>query len=394
VWGSMALSPVAMTGVLSGTVVESVAPGAPIGGATVLVGGQSLTTSATGTFSVTLPVGATTVQVSKPGFTPRSQMVTVAAGSNPALRLSLERRAANQAPTVTWTSPETNGVFTVATLELTGTVTDDDALSTVVVQHGGTSLEVPVVQGRFSTTLRLAAGPNVVTATATDAMGLSGSAVWSGSFRAGFGGAVRRFDTSDAIVSDAVLTLVDVATDEVLGTARSDENGRYEIDSTRTGPARLRIVAEGYTPQELPVDVSADERTSLDVGLTPGATTGIRFIEPKGEGPFTTDVITVSGAVTGLEVVSVTVNGEPATLFGYGFVIKLPLPEGETVFEAVAESADGQTVRGSITVTRPATKAAMPGGCVATPGAGVLALGLVLALRRRRRSGSRVAGST
>ncbi len=389
---SMSLSPVVTTGTLAGTVVEKGAPGRPIAGASVVVGGQTLTSDATGAFSVMLPAGTASLRVSKAGFLSVTTTAAIVAGVTKTLTVELEPSVANQPPELTLSSPEPMAALEVAHVELSGTVSDDaSAIATVRVVHGQTSKDVPVTNGTFGTPLQLLPGRNVVTVTATDAQGLQTTATWEGRFRAGLFGRVHRFDDAAAIVSGASLTLTAVGSNEVLGHASSDDEGRFELDALASGPAVLEVVADGYTLRELLLAVSADERTEVDVGLTPGTseTPAIRFIEPKGEGPFDVDTITISGAVSGLEVSSVTVNGEAAMLFGNGFVVKLPLPEGETTFEAIAEDADSRSVRASVTARRTPTLATndlvpKKTGCAALPGAPFVVL--LVALWRRHRA--------
>lgn len=388
VWASMALTPAATTGTLTGTVVEKAAPGQPVAGASVLVGGQMLTTSATGTFTARLAPGSVQVRVSKAGFLTASTTVTLAAGATVPVQVQLEASAMNQPPSLELSSPERGVAFTVANVELAGLVTDDGApISTVrVTQNQLPPVDAAVTAGAFSVPVRLEPGLNTVTLAVTDAAGLTATQTWTGTFRAGFFGEVHRFDDGAAIIPDAQLTLTKVGSGEVLGTAATDDRGHFELDATAVGPVTVRVVADGYTVRDLVLNVSALERTALDIGLTVGVEPGIRFIEPKGEGPFDVEEITISGAVTGLEVVSVAVNGQPATMFGNGFIAKLPLPPGETIFEAVAEGAEGQVVRRSISVVRSSPGPAKASGCAALPvGPGWLAVMLVAAALGRQR---------
>jgi hypothetical protein len=386
VWGSMALTPSSSTGTIDGAVVEKSAPSRPVAGAAVLVGGRMVTTSATGTFTASLPAGRVQLTVSKAGFLTASSQVSVRAGATQAVRIELEASSMNQPPTLELVAPESGASFTVSNVELSGVVSDDGAaLTTVrVVQNQRAPLDAAVTAGRFSAPVRLEPGLNTITVTATDSAGLTSSASWTGTFRAGFTGRVHRFDDGAAIIPGAQLTLSAVGSSGVAGAATADDQGRFELDSAIVGPSVVRVVAEGYTTRELTLTVSANERTQLDIGLTVGVEAGIRFIEPMGDGPFDVEQITISGAVTGLEVVSVSVNGQAAMLFGNGFVAKLPLPEGETVFEAVAEGAEGQVVRRSISVVRTAQPPKRT-GCATFPGAPMVLIGIALLIVRLRR---------
>lgn len=386
VWGSMALTPSSSTGTIDGTVVEKSAPSRPVAGAAVLVGGRMLTTSATGTFTASLPPGGVQLTVSKAGFLTSSSQVTLRSGATQAVRIELEASAMNQPPTLELVAPESGASFTVSNVELSGVVSDDGAANATVrvVQNQRAPVDAAVTAGRFSAPLQLEPGLNTITVTATDSAGLTSSASWTGTFRAGFSGRVHRFDDGAAIIPGARLSVSAVGSSVVSGTATVDDLGRFELDCSIVGPAIVRVVAEGYTTRELTLTVSPNERTQLDIGLTVGVEAGIRFIEPIGDGPFDVEQITISGAVTGLEVVSVSVNGQAAMLFGNGFIAKLPLPEGETIFEAVAEGAEGQVVRRSISVVRQ-SQPPKKTGCTTLPGEPVLLIGLALLSLRSRR---------
>jgi hypothetical protein len=69
------------TGTLTGTVTNA-SNGQPIVGAVVNVGGITATSGAGGTYTMTVPAGSRTVLTTATGFTPRTDTVTVTAGSS------------------------------------------------------------------------------------------------------------------------------------------------------------------------------------------------------------------------------------------------------------------------------------------------------------------------
>jgi hypothetical protein len=376
---SMALTPTGATTTLSGTVVDQ---SSPVAGASVSVAGQSATSDASGAFQFTLPAGTVTLTVSKPGFVVNTSQVTLVAGTPKTVTVALVRASGDQPPVL-----ELDGAsgtsLEQAHLVLAGSAVDDTgALATVqLAQNGLAPRAVPVVGGRFEAAVQLTPGLNTFVVSATDAAAQTSTVTWTASFRAGFSGLVHRFDDVASIAVDAELTLFDPDTQVAVGHARTGPDGRYALDASAVGVLRLHVEKAGFTPRDLLVDVSADERTVVDVGLTLGDGVGVRFLEPTNAGPFEVEVLTVSGVVTGFEVAAVTVNDVAATLVGNGFVAHVPLPEGRTQLVAVAEGAGGESVRETMTVFRPLGE--VRGGCASAPGLWLAAV--VLWARRRRR---------
>lgn len=378
----LALTPVATTGTLEGKVVDSAAPTVGLAGATVSVGGRMLATDAQGVFTATLAAGTASWSVTLAGYEVKSGSSAITAGARTTVTVSLVRTSADQPPRVEWVGAPTTSDFSRVTLE--GAVSDDGpALATVSVSvNGAAAVQVPVAAGAFELDVVLNAGANTMVVTARDSSAQESTASATVAFRAGFSGTVHRYDDGAFILADAQLELFDPDTGLSLGTGVTDTGGRYELVAQGTGLKRLHVEKQGFTPRDVVVDVSADERTTLDVGLTPGDVAAIRFIEPSSEGPFDVDELTVSGVVTGFEVNAVTVNGVQAQLIGNGFLAKVPLPEGVTEFEAIAESAEGQSVRATVRASR--TLKEVKGGCSAAPGLSLLLLGAWFARLRRR----------
>lgn len=374
---SFALTPVVTTTTLSGTVLDGATP---VSGASVSAGGQSATTTATGGFSLTLPAGTVTLTVSKAGYEVNTSSVMLVAGVPKSVQIALTSTSGDQPPVVQLETP--TAAFELSRITLSGTALDDSGpvSSLKLAQNGAAPLVAQVTNGNFDVELQLTPGLNTVELTATDSAGQTTSVTWTGTFRAGFTGLVHRFDDSAVIIADAELTLLDPDTQVSVGSARSDLDGNFSIDSTQAGVKLLHVEKAGFTPRDLLIDVSPDTRTAVDVGLTPGDVIGIRFIEPTTEGPFDATELVVSGVVNGLEVAAVTVNGVEATLLGNGFVAHVPLPEGRTELVAIAEGSGGQSVSASIVVRRPMGD--VKGGCSTGAGLSVFALALLL-LRRR-----------
>src|SRR5687767_14368063 len=78
----------AISGTLTGT-VRNASTNAVVAGATVAIGSASTTTSATGVFSLTGPVGAQTLTTTATGFVIRTDSVTIVAGQTVTFNVSL-----------------------------------------------------------------------------------------------------------------------------------------------------------------------------------------------------------------------------------------------------------------------------------------------------------------
>ncbi|MGV3621952.1 MAG: carboxypeptidase regulatory-like domain-containing protein [Archangium sp.] len=379
---SMTLTRIVTEGTIRGVVRN--ADASPLEGVLVTAGSQMRTTGADGTFAFTLGAGTIQLSASKPAFVTVTQSVALTAGATLDVNFTLLPSGEDLAPVVKILSPANELSSDLADVVLVGTVTDDFTNPREVkLVHNGGELTVQVVNGRFEAPLRLDAGVNDISVSYTDASNQLGTASWVGRFRAGFDGLVHRYDDMNAIVVDAQLTLFDVEAGARIGEVRSGVDGRFSLVASRSGFARLVIEKDGMTTREILVTVSPAERTSLDLGLTTGDAPAIRIIEPEFDSTVDAEEVRISGVVSGLEVAGVTVNGVQATLIGSGFVATVPLPQGRTTFEIVAENGLGMSVRREHIVRRPMEDAR--GGCSSMPGGVLLVLGALLARRRRVR---------
>ena len=261
-------------------------------------------------------------------------------------------------PVVVITSPANGATVRESPVQVTGTVTDQSAITRVTV-NGQT---VALSNGLFSASVALVDGDNAVNVEAVDAAGNVG--------RASVTVRLERDRTAPslAIVKPAAGSFVLEARPGIEVTF-SDESG---ID-----PASLAFTANGA-----PLAVTC-ELTSLGGRCTPTAalpenavtvaasikdtagntgsasvqfvvdTTGLEVavISPAG-GTITRDaeagvVGTVSDGVT-----KVKVNGVPATLSGGRFTATVPLREGINMIVALATKANGRTGSATVEVTR------------------------------------------
>ena len=123
-------TPTPSTATLTGTVTDA-ATGAVIANVTVAVGGQTTTTGAAGTYSVSgLPPGSATVTAQHQGHRNLSQSVTLAAGSNSSNLMLTPAVAAGFAGS--WSGSWTNTTFG-STGPAAATITADTINQTVTV---------------------------------------------------------------------------------------------------------------------------------------------------------------------------------------------------------------------------------------------------------------------
>ena len=138
---------------ITGTVSDALS-----GVAAVTCGGSAATITGTNfTCTATLALGSNTVAVN----------ATDVSGNNSGTLLSI---TFGNIPTVTFTAPANLSYLNLSPTTVNGTVDDPTASVTI------NSIAAPVANGRFSVTLPLAEGPNIITATAKSASGTAGTA--------------------------------------------------------------------------------------------------------------------------------------------------------------------------------------------------------------------------
>lgn len=262
------------------------------------------------------------------------------------------------APVVAITAPAEGQVVAASPIQVTGTVTDASAITSVTVNGQPASLS----GGSFTASVTLVSGPNTITAEATDAAGHVGRATVTVTL----GG-----DTTPpqiAITAPQAGTFVLQIRPEIAVTF-SDESG---VDS-----ASLALTANG-TP--LPADCQPAEggaRCTPSADLPQGSVllaasvrdladnTGSASIQvivdsvelevvltsPENNLVTKDDQVAVTGTVP-FDVVKVDVNGVPANLSGTSFSATVPLREGVNMVVALATKSNGRTGAASIQVTR------------------------------------------
>ncbi len=406
-WGSMEINPGSQGGgTIKGVIYQNGDTANRVGGVTISVNGQnkSVTTGADGVYSFALPSGTYTVVASKSGYQNASVSRTVSAGAEVwgSMELKTGTPAADTtAPSVAITFPGDGVSLDIAILTLTGTATDNkDTIGEVTLSiNQGTPAKLAVADGKFSHQIKLAPGLNKIEVSATDAAGNTAVASAQATFRAGLSGFVHVTDDEAARIPDATLRLLKPATGEVVHETTSGQDGSFAFELAEVGVDYiLTVKAQGFLTRSETVTIDEEERMSVHIPMTEGqdpnpSEVAVRFIEPVDGATIAAEQVTIYGSVDGFQVATVTVNGVTAELVGAGgFAATIPLIEGANTVEALAVGISGETIVGTMKITRVAEGSgggagAVTGGCSSVPGAGLLALFAVLPLLRRRKMG-------
>ncbi len=404
-WGSMEINAGAQgTGTIKGAIYQNGDTANRVSGVTVSVNGQnkSVTTGADGIYEFSLAAGSYTLTASKAGY--QNATVTRTLGAGTTVWGSMELKTGTPGstdtvpPTVEIMFPGGGVALDLAVLTLTGTATDDQgALSEVTVSiNQGAPAKAGVTGGKFSQQIKLFPGLNTIEVSATDAAGNTAVDSAQATFRAGVSGFVHVTEDEAARIPDVTVRLLRPSNGEVVGTAVSGADGSFSFDVSEVNvDFVLTVKAQGFLTRAETVTISDEERVSLHIPMTEGedpnpSDVDIRFIEPVDGATVTGEQVTVYGSVDGFPVVAVVVNEVTAELVGAGgFAASIPLKEGENTIEALATGVSGETIVGTIKITRRADGSgganAVKGGCAAVPGLELFALLAALPLLRRRR---------
>ncbi|MBI3184295.1 MAG: N-acetylmuramoyl-L-alanine amidase [Myxococcales bacterium] len=414
IWGSMEINPASSTGTLRGKVFvynaanpTDMSQGIP--GATVTTAGKTVTSDGSGFYLFTLSPGTYTVNVTMSGYAPNSVTRAVTSGSTTWGSVGLTANAApdQQPPVVSITFPGNNSQLDLAAHTVAGTASDDRGPVTKVSLslNGGAPVEVPVSGGSFSHPLKLSPGQNTLKVSATDAAGNSASDTVTATFNAGISGFVHLVEDEATRLPDITLELLDAGGAKV-DSAVTSSDGRFALNVGQV-PADYLLIARGngFITHTETVTIPDDQRLTIALPLTSGSdpnpsNVSLAFNDPQDGAVVSTDAVTVYGTVTGMQLVSIDVNGVAGELLGAGgFSATVPLTVGENSLAAVATGAKGETVSGTLRVVRQAPQAQSPipqaeasnedrmvrAGCASMPGLGLSAVLLALPLLRRRR---------
>lgn len=403
IWGSMGLTPGTNpggTGTLAGLAYEydpknPTSTAKVLSGVVLTAGGASVTTTASGAFTLTVPVGTQSLTATKAGYGTATVMRAVTAGQTTQVNVGLSPAGVGDVkpPDLAISTPRAGASLDVATVTLTGTVSDESgAIAAVTVSlNGGATSDVAVTSGRFSTDVKLKPGSNTVTLGAKDAAGNLAKVEHALGFRAGVSGVVTKAGGSTPVAGTTV-TLLSGSGAQLAEVAAKD--GAYDFDLSDV-PGEFVVVASapGHKPTREAVEITDEARATLNLELVAGVEGNdgpplVRFLNVDEGQVFETDTAIIEGETSGLDLESVTVNGVKATVFaGNLFNVSVPLTPGENTIEAVAIGAGGAKA-----VTRVIVQQVAPvkkGGCSAIAGLDLGALVAITAVLRRRSKAKR-----
>lgn len=275
-WASTNLTPaevVAPTGQLTGVVYDSADATKRVAGATIQVGGKSLTSDAQGRFSVELPTGAQTVNVSATDYVSRTLNTTVTKGQTTTLNVSLVNTRKDANGTIVgliYEAPTTSKRLPGARVTLTS---GSESVSIVADGNGyyeAKNLKAGVWRVTASAT-NFSAGSTSVSLTANQkpwgSIGLRKLAAGAGDGT--LTGVVYESPNTNRRLRDATVTLSSGAS------VTTDANGVYSVPAS--GEVSVVASATGFSPRALTRRVPAGQTVWGSIGLvkpTPGSSEG------------------------------------------------------------------------------------------------------------------------
>ncbi len=361
---------------------------------TILPGGYTATTDATGWYSLDLPPGSYSVHATASGYlaADRPEPVQVVAGAvawGSVMVLKPSGGVDTDPPVITVATPADGSEVDLPEVEVSGSVSDQSP----IVRTEVNGVPVDLDGGTFSTSVRLTSGENTIGVEAEDAAGNVGRAevrvVYTGS-ATGIDGYVYDASSGEATrIEGALLNVSAGGGVQVV----SDAAGAFAFDLA-PGSYSLTATAEGFEPHTETVEVPAEGRVSIAVGLWPGGTGGLAITFPADGEVLSTPSVVVEGRATDPRIVAVEVNEAAAELTSDGaFRATLTLPAGTHSIEARGLDASGAVIaRAEVEVTVEAGGCGCSAGPTGRPAGGLLValgFGLWILARPSRRRGAR-----
>jgi hypothetical protein len=368
-----------------------------LAGATVKVGGKTLTTDGTGLYSTTLNPGTYAITATASGYQTATLSRSVTSGQIVwgSIGLAAVGVPDTQAPEVVVDTPVDGASSDLAQVVFEGNASDAQGTLTsfTVSLNGAAAQPVALAQGAFAHALKLAPGANTVVFTAKDPAGNTGRATVKVTFRAGLEGFVAAEGEAGAPIEGAQLSLVDGA-GATVASATSAADGSYAFEQIAVPAAyTLRASAAGFAAYEAEVAPTDEARLVWTVSMIPGdGTPAVALLTPADNELVVSETVRVTGVVSGFKPARVDVNQVAVTLDSAGkFELEVPVALGVNALQVIAVRADGMVVRDQRTVRRVSVEALVneerrvSGGCSAVPGGSLAMLALAwLAARRRR----------
>ncbi len=321
---------------------------------TLTLGGAPVTVGADGGFTATAALAAD-------GPAPLSLVATDAAGNRTELVRNVVRDT--QAPALELISPTEGAVVRDETASITGRVTDGTAVSVTV-----NGAPANVVDGGFTASLTLADGETRVVVIATDAAG-NAAQVERRVVRDTQAPALTLTSPSEGMVTRESTVTVTGRVEDATAVTLTLGGAPVTVGADGAFSATAALAADGPAPLALVATDAAGNRTELVRNVVRDTQApALELASPADGVVVREDVAAVAGRVADATVVSVTVNGAPATLAADGgFQASVALAEGETPVVVVATDAAGNESRAGLRIVRDSQA---PVITVATPAEG------------------------
>lgn len=249
-------------------------------------------------------------------------------------------------PQLTITSP-TNGAITKnSTITVSGTVTDQSAVTLTV---NGTSTSV--TNGSFSTSVSLLEGTNVITVVATDASGNKTTQTITVIKDSTPPTLAVTQPTSGLITNNSTLTVSGTVADSTSVTLTVNGNA---VSLTNGSFSTTINLSEGLNTVTVVATDAAGNTTTMTKSARLYTIPPTLTVSSPSDGAITNQVsINVAGTVTDSTQVTLTVNGTPVALNSNGsFSYQYSVIEGKNIITILATDAAGNKTTVARTVTR------------------------------------------
>jgi hypothetical protein len=252
-------------------------------------------------------------------------------------------------PSIVVTSPVDGTFVNTPRLQVTGTVTDDGAVSGVTVNGVAAALSGE----RFTAQIDLTEGTNVLEVRAVDMAGKERVVVLVVTLDTQRPNLILETPASGQLTNQEVIRVAGLADDgngiervEINGAPVPVSGGRFE-SGIAVAEGSNRLVIRAFDPAGNAQEVAVDVRRFSLPAVTITAPADLSYLAAT--------TVDVSGVVTG-SVAAVDVNGARADVTGNTFVARdVPLIEGGNILTAAAIDANGHVGTASINVVRDLT---------------------------------------
>ncbi len=313
--------------------------GAVTGGiAKLQVGGQYISWMPDGTFTASVPLAEGTNIIEINAETPEGKI---------SKRWLTIKRAQPTPLTLSVAYPADGAVY-YSDLPIVVNGTVSDAAATIEINGIPANFYSNVAGNYFGIAdVRLAEGPNTITAVARDDFGQT--ATHSVTVLLLTKGMVTGTVTDATTLQPIPGVTVTVQDTQGSQTTTTDANGKYTLPGVSAGGFTVTFTKSGYFTQTSSGTSTNGQIQTINAQLTPWPPLTVTITSPQAGVTLNTSQVTVTGSVT--NNAQVTVNGRQASVSNGTFSASVPLSEGLNPITAVAVDSYGQTTSDSISIT-------------------------------------------